>query len=198
MIYTSESIEKVVSLFASLPTIGRKTAQRLAFHLLKQDEKFAKDFAEALIQLKQNVKLCSVCFNYTEKDPCPICTSPKRDKSTICVVESPTDVMAIEKTNEYFGFYHVLHGALNPLENINANDLKIIELVSRLNIDVHEIILALNPTVEGEVTTQYINNQIKPLGKKISRIARGIPIGSDLEFADEATLSRALQGRIEL
>ena len=198
MIYTSESIEKVVSMFSSLPTIGRKTAQRLAFHLLKQDEKFAQDFAQSLIQLKQNVKLCSLCFNYTEADPCPICSSSKRDKSTICVVESPTDVMAIEKTNEYFGLYHVLHGALNPLENINANDLKIIELVSRLNTNVHEIILALNPTVEGEVTTQYINNQIKPLGKKISRIARGIPIGSDLEFADEATLSRALQGRIEL
>jgi recombination protein RecR len=198
MIYTSESIEKVVSMFSSLPTIGRKTAQRLAFHILKQDEKFAQDFAQSLILLKQNVKLCSVCFNYTEADPCPICSSSKRDKSTICVVESPTDVMAIEKTNEYFGFYHVLHGALNPLENINVNDLKIIELINRLNTDVYEVILALNPTVEGEVTTQYINNQIKPLGKKISRIARGIPIGSDLEFADEATLSRALQGRIEL
>lgn len=198
MIYTSESIEKVVSMFSSLPTIGRKTAQRLAFHILKQDEKFAKDFAEALVTLKKNVKLCSVCYNYTEQDPCPICTSQKRDKSIICVVESPTDVMAIEKTNEFFGLYHVLHGALNPLENINANDLKIIELIARLNLEVNEVILALNPTVEGEVTTQYITNQVKPLGKKISRIARGIPIGSDLEFADEATLSRALQGRIEL
>ncbi|MFH1052433.1 MAG: recombination mediator RecR [bacterium] len=198
MIYTSKSIEKIVELFTALPTIGRKTAQRLAFFLLKQDEKFIEQFSDALKELKKNVKFCSVCFNYTESDPCPICSSSKRDNSIICVVEEPNDVLAIEKTNEFHGFYHVLHGTLNPLEGVSAQDLKIVELISRLNNTVLEVILALNPTVEGEVTTQYLSNSIKPLGKKITRIARGVPIGSDLEYADEATLSRALQGRVEV
>jgi len=198
MIYTSETIDKTVEMFSSLPTIGKKTAQRLAFFLLKQDEKFVQEFAKCLIDLKKNVKLCSVCFNYTETDPCPICNSPKRDRSIICVVESPNDVFAIEKTNEFFGLYHVLHGTLNPLENISPEDLKIIELIQRLDNGVEEVVLAINPTIEGEVTTQYIVNQIKPLGKKISRIARGIPVGSDLEFSDEATIIKALQGRIAL
>ena len=198
MIYTSKSIEKIVEMFSALPTIGRKTAHRLAFFLLKQDEKFIEQFSDALKELKKNVKFCSVCFNYTETDPCPICLSSKRDNSVICVVEEPNDVLAIEKTNEFHGFYHVLHGTLNPLEGVSAQDLKIVELISRLNNGVQEVILALNPTVEGEVTTQYLSNSIKPLGKKITRIARGIPIGSDLEYADEATLSRALQGRVEV
>ncbi|ROL61489.1 recombination protein RecR [Bacteroidetes/Chlorobi group bacterium ChocPot_Mid] len=198
MIYTSKSIEKIVEMFSSLPTIGKKTAFRLAFFLLKQDEKFISQFSEAVIELKKNVRFCSVCFNYTESDPCPICSSNKRDNSVICVVEEPNDVLAIEKTNEFHGFYHVLHGSLNPLDGITADDLKIRELISRLNNGVNEVILALNPTVEGEVTTQYLSNIIKPLGKKITRIARGIPIGSDLEYADEATLSRALQGRVEI
>jgi recombination protein RecR len=198
MIYTSDSIEKIVDFFSSLPTIGKKTAQRLTFYLLKQDENFIAQFSKAMIDLKKNVKFCSVCFNYTESDPCPICASTKRDSSIICVVEEPNDVMAIEKTNEFFGSYHVLHGSLNPLDGISPNDLKIRELIGRLDNGVSEIILALNPTVEGEVTMQYLSNMIKPLGKKITRIARGIPVGSDLEFADEATLSRALQGRIEI
>lgn len=198
MIYTSKSIEKIVELFSALPTIGRKTAQRLAFFLLKQDEKFIEQFSEALTELKKNVKFCSVCFNYTEADPCPICSSSKRDNSIICVVEEPNDVLAIEKTNEFHGFYHVLHGTLNPLEGVSVQDLKIMELISRMGNGVQEVILALNPTVEGEVTTQYLTNSIKPLGKKITRIARGVPVGSDLEYADEATLSRALQGRVEV
>jgi len=198
MIYTSKSIEKIVELFSALPTIGRKTAQRLAFFLLKQDDKFIGQFSEALIELKKNVKFCSVCFNYTETDPCPICSSAKRDNSIICVVEEPNDVLAIEKTNEFNGYYHVLHGTLNPLEGVSVQDLKIRELISRMGNGVQEVILALNPTIEGEVTTQYITNSIKPLGKKITRIARGVPIGSDLEYADEATLSRALQGRVEV
>ncbi len=198
MIYSSESIEKAIDMLSSLPTIGRKTAQRLTFFLLKQDEKYIEDFSKAMIELKKNVKLCSVCFNYTESDPCPICSSPKRDRSIICVVESPNDVFAIEKTNEFFGLYHVLHGTLNPLENISPEDLKIKELIKRLDNGVEEVVLALNPNVEGEVTTQYITNLIKPLGKKISRIARGIPVGSDLEFSDEATIIKALQGRIIL
>lgn len=198
MIYTSKSIEKIVEIFSALPTIGKKTAHRLAFFLLKQDEKFIEQFSDALKELKKNVRFCSICYNYTESDPCPICSSSKRDNSIICVVEEPTDVLAIEKTNEFHGFYHVLHGSLNPLDGVSAEDLKIRELISRLNNGVNEIILALNPTVEGEVTTQYLSNIIKPLGKKITRIARGVPIGSDLEYADEATLSRALHGRVEI
>lgn len=198
MIYTSASIEKIVDLFSSLPTIGRKTAQRLAFFLLKQDKSFIEQFSKSITELKNNVKFCSVCFNYTEQDPCPICSSNKRDNSIICVVEEPNDVLAIEKTNEYHGYYHVLHGSLNPLEGVTPNDLKILELIQRLNINVVEVILALNPSLEGEVTTQYLTNTIKPLGKKITRIARGIPVGSDLEFADEATLTRAIQGRVEV
>jgi recombination protein RecR len=197
MIYTSNSIEKIVDLFSSLPTIGRKTAQRLAFFLLRQPQEFIEQFAEAMVALKNNVKYCSICYNYTETDPCPICSSPKRQNNIICVVEEPNDVMAIEKTGEYFGMYHVLHGTLTPLEGVSPEDLKIRELIQRLG-SVEEIILALNPSVEGEVTTQYISKQIKPLNIKVTRIARGLPIGSDLEFADEATITRALEGRVEI
>ncbi len=197
MIYTSESIEKVVELFATLPTIGRKTAQRLCYHLLRQPEEFIEKFSGSLLELKKNVKLCSSCFNYTETDPCRICSSPKREHNIICVVEEPNDVMAIEKTSEYFGLYHVLHGSLNPLDGIGPEELKIRELIARLQ-GVDEVILALNPSVEGEVTTQYLSKMIKPLDIKLTRIARGIPIGSDLEFADDATISRALEGRIEI
>jgi recombination protein RecR len=197
MLYTSETIEKLVSLFATLPGIGRKTAQRLTHFLLRQPDELLQNFSEALGQLKQNVNYCSVCYNYTETDPCPICASPKRDKTVICVVEEPNDVIAIEKTGEFRGLYHVLHGVLNPLEGITQNDLKIKELLQRLD-GVNEIILALNPSVEGEVTTQYIAKLVKQLGIKTTRIARGLPIGSDLEFADEATITRALEGRIEV
>lgn len=196
MLYTSDSIEKVVELFSSLPTIGKKTAQRLTYHLLKQSDEFKKEFSDGIDGL-QNVTYCSQCHNYTETDPCSICSSHKRKKNTICVVEEPNDLLAIEKTGEYFGLYHVLHGALNPLEGITANDLKIRELLARLQ-DVDEIILALNPSVEGEVTIQYLTKLIKPLEIKISRIASGIPMGADIEFTDEATLSRALEGRIYL
>jgi recombination protein RecR len=197
MVYTSDSIEKVVEMFSSLPTIGRKTAQRLAFYILKQPEEFADKFASSVVELKNNVKFCSTCFNYTEEDPCPICSSYKRDRNLICVVEEPSDVMAVEKTNEYFGLYHVLHGVLNPLEGITPNELKIKELVSRA-AEASEIILALNPSVEGEVTTQYIAKILRPLEIRISRIASGVPMGSALEFSDEATLSRALEGRTVL
>jgi recombination protein RecR len=198
MIYSSRTIEKVVDILSKLPTIGRKTAHRLAFFLLKQDIEFIEQFANSLIEMKKNVKFCSLCFNFTENDPCPICSSPKRDNTKICVVEQPNDVMAIEKTGEYNGYYHVLHGVLNPLEGISAEQLKIKELISRIDNNIEEVILALNPTVEGEVTIQYISNIIKPLGKKITRIARGLPVGSDLEFSDEATISRALIGRVDI
>ncbi len=195
MIYTSDSIEKGVEMFSSLPTIGRKTAQRLTYYMLKQSGEFSEKFAESIVELKRRVKFCSVCFNYTESDPCPICASHKRDRTTICVVEQPSDVLAIEKTNEFFGLYHVLHGVLNPLEGITPNELKIKELIER-STEAQEIILALNPSVEGEVTTQYIGKILKPLEVKVSRIASGVPMGSALEFSDEATLSRALEGRI--
>jgi recombination protein RecR len=197
MLYTSESIEKVVDMFSSLPTIGKKTAHRLSFFLLRQSDEFVEKFAESMLELKKNVQFCSTCFNYTEDDPCKICSSHKRHREIICVVEEPNDVIAIEKTGEYFGLYHVLHGTLNPLEGVSANDLKIKELIERVE-GVQEIILALNPSVEGEVTTQYIAKMIKPLEIKVSRIARGIPVGTDLEFVDEATISRALEGRIEI
>lgn len=198
MQFTSNAIETVIESFSSLPTIGRKTAQRLALYLLRQPEEEIIKFANALLAMKQKVQYCSVCFNLTEADPCPLCSSQRRTRSTICVVEEPNDLLAIERTNDYTGLYHVLHGALNPLEGIGPNELKIRELLERLNGEVEEIILATNPNVEGEVTTQYLTKLIKPLGVRVSRIARGIPMGSDLEFADDATIARALQGRIEL
>ena len=198
MQHTSESIETVVELFSSLPSIGRKTAQRLTYYLLKQPSETVDKFSSALQTMKKNVRFCSTCFNFTEINPCPICSSPKRSKEIICVVEEPSDVLAIEKTNDFSGKYHVLHGAMNPLEGIGPNDLKIRELVVRISDEVEEVILALDPNVEGEVTTQYISKLLKPLGVKVTRIARGVPIGSDLEFADEATLSRAIEGRISL
>ncbi len=198
MHFTSESIETVVEIFSSLPSIGRKTAQRLTYHLLKQPNEFVDKFSNSLVSMKKNVRFCSLCFNFTESNPCPICSSQKRNRKIICVVEEPNDVLAVEKTSEYSGMYHVLHGAMNPLEGIGPNDLKIRELVARINGEVEEVILALDPNVEGEVTTQYLSKLLKPLGIKVSRIARGVPIGSDLEFADEATLSRAMEGRILL
>ncbi len=198
MIYTSESIERVVEYFSNLPSIGRKTAYRLTMFLLNQNSDFIEKFAQSLINLKQNIKYCSQCYNFTELDPCPICRSEKRNKSIICVVEEPADVNAIEKTNEYHGLYHVLQGVINPLENISPDDLKIRELLQRIKSDTEEVILALNPSTEGEVTTQYLTKILKPLGIKVTRIARGVPMGLSLEFADEATLSRAIQGRVEV
>ena len=192
----SEAIEAVVEHFASLPSIGRKTAQRLAFYLLRQSDEFIHSFASSLIQMKETVHSCSVWFTYTEHDPCPICSSERRDRSVICVVEQPTDVLIIERMSEFKGLYHVLHGNINPLEGINPDDLKIRELIARLNSNVKEIILALNPTVEGEVTMQYLARMIKPLEIIVSRPARGIPIGSELEYTDEATLSKAMESRI--
>ena len=194
----SEAIEAVVEHFASLPSIGRKTAQRLAFFLLRQSDEFIHSFATSLIRMKESVHSCSVCFTYTEHDPCPICSSERRDRTVISVVEQPTDVLIIERMSEFKGLYHVLHGNINPLEGINPDDLKIRELIARLHSNVQEIILALNPTVEGEVTMQYLARMIKPLEIIVSRPARGIPIGSELEYTDEATLSKALESRITM
>lgn len=197
MIYSSPTIEKLVNILSSLPTIGKKTAQRLTYHLIKENPEFIQQFADTLVELHKNVKLCSVCFNYTETDPCPICASEKRKRNLLCVVEDPSDVIAIEKTNDYFGIYHVLHGVIDPLEGTGPEDLKIKELLSRLD-GIEEVILALNPSIEGEATTLYLARLLKPFGVKISRIASGVPMGTTLEFTDEITIARALNGRIYL
>lgn len=197
MIYTAESVEQLTEQFAQLPGIGRKTAHRLALYIVKMNREEVVTLARALVNVKDKVRYCSICSNITENDPCAICSNTKRDRTGICVVEEPTDVLALEKTNEFKGLYHVLGGALSPLDGIGPEELRIKELLARLsNSSVEEVILALNPNVEGEATTLYLSKLLKPLGMKITRIARGLPVGTDLEFADEATLSRALEGRI--
>ncbi len=192
----SDSIERVVELFASLPTIGKKTARRLAFHVLRQPQENVELFARALVEMRTQVRECSECHTFTDVEICSICASPKRLSSVICVVEQPSDVMAIERTGDFRGRYHVLHGALSPLDGIGPEDIRLKELITRLSPEVTEVILALNPNVEGEVTTQYIAKVISPLSIKLTRIARGVPMGSDLEFADDATLARAFEGRV--
>jgi recombination protein RecR len=197
MFYSAESIEQLAEQFAQLPGIGRKTAQRLALYVLKMSRDEVVTMAKALVNVKDKVHYCTICSNITETDPCAICSNTKRERSSICVVEEPHDVLAIEKTNEFKGLYHVLGGALSPLDGIGPEELKIKELLQRISTStIEEIILALNPNVEGETTTLYLSRLLKPLGIKVTRIARGLPVGSDLEFADEATLSRAFEGRI--
>lgn len=198
MLYTSEALQQLIEEFAKLPGIGRKTAQRLALYVLKQPREDAVRMAKALVNVKDKIRYCSVCSNITEQDPCAICASPKRDREVICVVEEPNDVLALEKTNDYRGLYHVLGGSLSPLDGIGPEELKVKELLTRVTGGVSEVILAMNPNVEGEATTIYLGRLLKPLGVKVTRIARGLPVGGDLEFADEATLSRALEGRIAL
>jgi recombination protein RecR len=192
----SDSIERVVELFASLPTIGKKTARRLAFHVLRQPVDQVQHFAQALVDMRTHVRECTVCHTFTDTEVCGICASAKRDPGLICVVEQPSDVMAIERTGDFHGRYHVLHGALSPLDGIGPEDIRLRELIARCGADVREVILALNPNVEGEVTTQYIAKLVAPLGISLTRIARGVPMGSDLEFADDATLARAFEGRV--
>jgi recombination protein RecR len=194
----SESIERVVELFATLPTIGKKTARRLAFHVLRQSREEVQTFADALVHMREHVRECTVCHTFTDQEVCGICASPKRDASMICVVEQPSDVFAIERTGDFRGRYHVLHGALSPLDGVGPDDIRLKELIARLGGDVQEVILALNPNVEGEVTTQYIAKIVGPLQVRVTRIARGVPMGSDLEFADDATLARAFEGRVPL
>jgi recombination protein RecR len=198
MLYTSEALQQLIDEFSRLPGIGRKTAQRLALYVLKQPREAVVKMARALVNVKDRIRSCSVCCNITEEDPCAVCSSPKRERSTICVVEEPNDVIAIEKTNDFKGLYHVLGGSLSPLDGIGPEELKTKELLARITPGVAEVILAMNPNVEGEATTIYLTRLLKPLGVKVSRIARGIPVGGDLEFADEATLARALEGRILL
>lgn len=198
MLYTSEALQQLIEEFSRLPGIGRKSAQRLALFILKQPREDIVRMAKALVNVKDKIRSCSVCCNITETDPCSICSSPKRDRKLICVVEEPNDVIALERTNEFRGLFHVLGGSLSPLDGIGPDELKVRELLARITPEVTEVILAMNPNVEGEATTIYLTRLLKPLGVRVSRIARGIPVGGDLEFADEATLSRAIEGRIAL
>ncbi len=198
MLHTSPALETLIERLSRLPTIGRKTAQRLALYLLKQPPHEVESLANAISELQKRVHTCTICANITEEDPCPICRNSKRDRSIICVVEEPNDVLVIERTNEFKGLYHVLGGSLSPLDGIGPDELKIRELLLRLNEEkgVKEIILALDPNVEGEATVLYLARLLHPIVPRITRIARGIPIGSDLEFVDDATLAKALEGRL--
>ena len=195
----SPSIEKLIENFEKLPSIGHKTAQRLAFYMLDLCNDEVKEFTEAILNAKKNLKFCSQCFNIADTDPCYICSNPKRDASTICVVEDVRDVIGMERTHEYNGVYHVLHGSISPMNGIGPDDRKLKDLLTRImNGNVKEIILATNPRVEGEATSMYISKLVKPMGVKVTRIARGIPIGGDLEYTDEITLTKALEGRSEI
>jgi recombination protein RecR len=192
-------VARLIDEFSRLPGIGPKTASRLTFFLLRAPREQAEALADALRDLKAQSVYCSQCFNIAETSPCPICASPERDQSIICVVEEPLDVLAIERTGAHHGLYHVLHGAISPVEGIGPGDLRINELIARLNTEaVQEVILATNPNLEGEATAMYLERLIKPLGIRITRLARGLPMGSDLEYADEVTLTRALEGRREV
>ncbi|MBN1928163.1 MAG: recombination protein RecR [Chlorobiaceae bacterium] len=203
MRYSSGAVEALIEEFAKLPGIGRKTAQRLTMHVLQERRGEVEKLAAALIDVKEKVVRCSICQNITDlgTDPCLLCTSPGRDRTVICVVESPTEVLAFEKTGHYKGLYHVLHGVISPLDGVGPDDIKVRELLVRIGSGenasggVREVVLALNPTVEGETTSLYISKLLKPLGISVTRIARGIPVGAELEFIDEATLSRAMEGR---
>ena len=199
MSYYSPSIEKLIEAFEKLPSIGSKTAARLAFYILNSSEEETKEFVNSILEAKKNLKYCSICYNISDTDPCMICANKGRDKSIICVVEDVKDIVAMEKTHEFKGVYHVLHGSISPMKGVGPDDIKIKELLSRLmEGDVKEIILATNPRVEGEATAMYLSKLIKPLGIKVTRIAHGIPVGGDLEYTDEITLSKALEGRREL
>ena len=194
--HTIEPITRAVEAFATLPGIGPKTAQRLAFYLLRQPPEAVRELAEALVNMKEAVHFCSVCGNVTDVDPCAICRSEQRDRSTICVVEDPLAVITLERTRIYKGLYHVLHGALDPLHGVTVEDLKIEELVRRVQDDtVKEVILATNPNVEGDTTAGYLERRLAPVAVHVTRLARGLPVGGDLEYADEVTLARALENR---
>ena len=199
MEYFPAPLEKLVEQFARLPGIGSKSAQRLAFHVLGLPENEAKEFADAILDAKHSVTCCPVCQNFTAGGLCPICASPKRDSSTICVVATPRDVAAMERSREYRGVYHVLHGVISPLNHVTQDDIKIKELLTRVGRGtVREVIMATNPDTEGEATAMYISRLLRPMEVKVTRLAYGVPVGSQLEYADEVTLSRALEGRQEM
>ncbi|MDO4846860.1 MAG: recombination mediator RecR [Clostridiaceae bacterium] len=193
------ALDRLVDEFRKMPSIGSKSAERLAFYVLGLDEKEVEGLTQAISDAHDKIHQCSICKNLTEDEVCPICKNDKREHGTICVVEDPRDVIAIERTHEYRGLYHVLHGVISPINGVGPDDLTIKELLSRLNDNtVNEVIMATNPTVEGEATAMYVSRLLKPLGVKVSRLAYGIPVGADLEYADEVTLSRALEGRTQL
>lgn len=195
----SPSIEKLIESFEKLPSIGHKTAARLAFYILNSSEEEMNDFVSSIVNAKKNLKYCSKCYNISDTDPCQICGNVKRDQSIVCVVEDVRDIVAMERTHEFKGVYHVLHGSISPMNGVGPEDIKIKELLARLmDGQVKEVILATNPRVEGEATAMYISKLIKPLGIKATRIAHGIPVGGDLEYTDEITLMKALEGRREL
>jgi len=195
---TSGAVARLIQELNKLPGIGPKSAQRLAFNLLRAPEEQSKMLAEAILSVKQQTKLCSVCFNITDTDPCTICRNPQRDKAEICIVEQPQDILALEHTRTYNGLYHVLHGAISPTEGVGADDIRVKELMNRLRDGtVTEVILATNPNMEGETTAMYLNKLISPLGIKVTRLARGLPFGTELEYADDVTLTRAIEGRQE-
>lgn len=200
MNYYGNPITRLIEEFSGLPGIGGKSAQRLAFHIINMPKEKALALATAITEARENVKYCSVCCNLTDDDPCPICSNTKRDHKTIMVVEDPRDMAAYERTKQYYGLYHVLHGAISPMIGVGPQEIKIKELLNRLqkNDDVEEVILATNPNVEGEATAMYLSRLLKPLQIKVTRIANGVPVGGDLEYVDEITLSRALEGRREM
>jgi len=197
--YLPDPLARLVDELARLPTVGPKTAQRLAFHILRMPEEEVRQLAQAILDARARMRSCSICFNLTDVDPCAICTSPTRDPSVLCVVEDPRDVLAMERTREFKGRYHVLQGAISPLDGIGPEDLRIRELLQRLEGgEVREVIIATNPRVEGDATAIYLTRLIRPLGIKVTRIAHGLPVGGDIEYADEVTLAKALEGRREL
>lgn len=197
--YNIPPLARLAENFERIPGVGRKSAQRMAFYVLGLSEDAAKDFADSIVEAKRRIHCCSVCQNLTDSETCPICSNPARDHSVICVVEDAQDVMAFERTREYNGVYHVLHGVISPLDGIGPDQLRVRELLARLaDNSVKEIIMATNPTVDGEATASYLSRQIKPMGLKVTRLAYGIPVGGSLEYADDVTLSRALEGRNEI
>ncbi len=195
----SPSIEKLIENFEKLPSIGHKTAVRLAYHMLEMNNEEITEFTNSITDAKKKLKYCSTCYNISDTDPCPICSNPKRDQSTICVVEDVRDIMAMERTNEYKGVYHVLHGTISPMNGIGPDEIKIKELLNRIRDNqIKEVIIATNPRVEGEATSIYLSKLIKAFNIKVTRIAHGIPVGGDLEYTDEITLMKAMEGRHEI
>ncbi len=193
------ALARLIELLSRLPGIGEKTAARLAFFLLRSSEQYSRELAEAIAELKSSTRFCSVCFSLTEQDPCDICRDPQRDPSILCVVEEPSDVVAIERSRGFRGRYHVLHGAISPLDGRGPDQLRVAELIERLSrSELSEVLLATNPTVEGEATAVYLARLIKPLGVSVSRIARGIPVGGNIEYTDQVTVGRAIEGRRRL
>ncbi|MBR3933023.1 MAG: recombination protein RecR [Clostridia bacterium] len=198
MLYTA-SFQKLIDVFRKMPGVGNKSAVRMAYHVLAMSDEEAQNMVETIKAAKEKIGYCHICQNTTEQNPCEICSNPKRDNSVICVVEQPKDVVALEKTREYYGTYHVLHGCISPMDGIGPEDIKIKELLTRVADEtVTEIIMAISPSIEGEATTMYISKLLKPFGVKVTRIAYGIPVGGDLEYADQVTLAKAIEGRREI